>query len=67
MKKIKHFIAIFARSILLLSPAIASAFWFYAAHGWVVAVLAALGVETVCGLILTLAVMVAAKLKARQG
>lgn len=66
MRKIKHVVAVLIRCAVLLVPAIATAAWLHASHGWPVSVLAALGVELIIGVVITFGTAVAAQIKAQR-
>ncbi|OKY84257.1 MAG: hypothetical protein BHV69_09515 [Bacteroidales bacterium 52_46] len=63
MKKFKHITGIVLRSAIMLIPAIVAVCWLIGAHGWVVTLLAALGVEFIIGVILSFGVAMAAQIK----
>lgn len=66
MKKIKHIIAMLIRTIILFIPGIAAAIWLWYTHGWMVSILAALGVEFVIGIVVTFGTAMAAQFKAQR-
>lgn len=66
MKKIKHIIAMLIRTIVLFIPGIAAVIWLWDTHGWMVSILAAMGVEFVIGIVITFGTAVAAQFKAQR-
>lgn len=64
--KIKHVMAVIIRAAVFLLPGAITAFFLWGSHGWWVAILAALGVEFVAGILLTFILTVAAQIKARR-
>lgn len=66
MKKIKHIVAVLIKTAILLTPGVAAAGWLLRTHGWPVSILAALGVEFITGVIITLAATVAAQFKTQR-
>lgn len=66
MKKIKQIVAVLFKTFILFAPGVAAALWLRDTHGWLVAILAALGVEFIAGVIITFATTVAAQFKAQR-
>lgn len=66
MKKFKSVLSVIIKSVLILSPGILTVLVLLSAHGWLVSILAALGVLFVIGIIFTVGYAAAAELKAQR-
>lgn len=66
MKKFKHVLSMILKWILILSPGIITMLILLSAHGWIVSILAALGVLFVIGIIFMVGYFSVAELKAQR-
>lgn len=65
-KKIAKFLGTALRGVIVMSPAAVAFVWLLSVHGWLVALLAALGVEFAFGVVVAVLTTLAAQIKAQR-